>query len=360
MSRMAQRRIQKAGLSIPLVRGRAESLPFGTAVFDSILATFPAPFIVLPETLTALHRVLRPGGRLVIVPEARLTGGGVFRPFIEFLFTITGQRQAPDIDHSPSAFWLRTQQRFETAGFTVEIEQVKQEKSIVTVLVAQKAVAGTMTVMRQEVVITEQEKGPAVSQEQPATISEQTLLFLVTAGIIIFDHLTKLYIEIWLPLHTSYQPWPEYGRLFQLTHVTNTGAAFGLFPTGSNLFMLVALLVAGIIILYNYRLPTGHILFRVALGLQLGGALGNLIDRIRLGHVTDFLDFGPFPVFNVADASIVAGVLVLVFLMLTERQEQPEEAPARSVLERPVLAAKELPTAEPNPQPDPPDMRWND
>jgi signal peptidase II len=124
--------------------------------------------------------------------------------------------------------------------------------------------------------------------------------------------------------------------------------------------MLVALLVAGIIILYNYRLPTGHILFRVALGLQLGGALGNLIDRIRLGHVTDFLDFGPFPVFNVADASIVAGVLVLVFLMLTERQEQPEEAPARSAPERPVLAAKELPTAEPNPQPDPPDMRWND
>jgi SAM-dependent methyltransferase len=104
MSRMAHRRLQKAGFTIPLVRGRAESLPFAPAVFDSILATFPAPFIVLPETLNALHRVLKPDGRLVIVPEAALTGGGIFRPIIEFLFTITGQRQAPAPGkiHSPS------------------------------------------------------------------------------------------------------------------------------------------------------------------------------------------------------------------------------------------------------------------
>ena len=145
MSRMAQRRLQKAGLAVPLVRGRAELLPFGTAVFDSILATFPAPFIVLPETLESMYRVLKPDGRLVIVPEAQLIGGGVLRPFIEFLFTITGQRQAPGVDRTPSAFWQRTKERFETAGFQVEIEQVKLEKSIVTVVVARKAVAGTMT-----------------------------------------------------------------------------------------------------------------------------------------------------------------------------------------------------------------------
>ncbi len=145
MSRQAQRRLNKAGLSVPLIRGRAEAMPFGTAVFDSILATFPAPFIVQPETLAAIYRVLKPDGRLVIVPEAQLTGGGLLRPFIEFLFTITGQRQGPGIDHNPSAFWQRTKERFETAGFTVEIEQVKLEKSIVTVVIAQKAVAGTMT-----------------------------------------------------------------------------------------------------------------------------------------------------------------------------------------------------------------------
>jgi ubiquinone/menaquinone biosynthesis C-methylase UbiE len=142
MSRMAQRRLRKAGLDVPLVRGRAENLPFGAAVFDSILATFPAQFIILPETLAALHRVLRPGGRLVIVPEARLTGGGPLTRFIEFLFAITGQRQAGTGDHAPSALWQRAGERFESAGFTVVIEQVKQEKSIVTVVIARKASAG--------------------------------------------------------------------------------------------------------------------------------------------------------------------------------------------------------------------------
>jgi ubiquinone/menaquinone biosynthesis C-methylase UbiE len=142
MSRMAQRRLRKAGLDVPLVRGRAETLPFASAVFDSILATFPAQFIVMPETLAALYRALRPGGRLVIVPEAHLTGGGPLTRFIEFLFAITGQRQAGTGDHAPSALWQRAGERFERAGFAVTIEQVKLEKSIVTVVVAQKAAAG--------------------------------------------------------------------------------------------------------------------------------------------------------------------------------------------------------------------------
>jgi ubiquinone/menaquinone biosynthesis C-methylase UbiE len=145
MSRMAQQRLRRAGLDVPLVRGRAEALPFGSAVFDSILSTFPAQFIVMPETLAALYRVLRPGGRLVIVPEARLSGHGPLRLFVEFLFAITGQRQAASESHAPSALWQRARERFETAGFTVTIEQVKLEKSIVTVVVAQKAVAGKMT-----------------------------------------------------------------------------------------------------------------------------------------------------------------------------------------------------------------------
>ncbi len=99
----------------------------------------------MPETLAALYRVLRPGGRLVIVPEARLTSRGLLTRFVEFLFAITGQRQAGAENHAPSALWERARERFETAGFTLTIEQVKLEKSIVTVVVAGKAVAGTMT-----------------------------------------------------------------------------------------------------------------------------------------------------------------------------------------------------------------------
>jgi signal peptidase II len=217
--------------------------------------------------------------------------------------------------------------------------------------------------MIEEVAITEKDKAKAVLQERPSTITDQTLLLLVTAAVIVLDHLTKLFIETWLPLNSSWQPWPQYGDLFQITHVSNTGAAFGLFPTGSNIFMVVAVLVAIIIIIYNYRLPSGHLLFRVALGLQLGGALGNLVDRIRLGHVTDFMDFGPWPVFNLADASIVAGVVVLVFLMLLESQDSDDdEVPEANVekrperlLERAVLVERQT-TAELDSWADNPDM----
>lgn len=188
--------------------------------------------------------------------------------------------------------------------------------------------------MIEEVALTEKDQTEVRPQEEPSTIADQSLLLLVTAAVIIIDHLSKLFVEIWLPLHTSWQPWPEYSHLFQFTHVTNTGAAFGLFPTGSNIFMVVASLVAVIIIIYNYRLPTGHYLFRIALGLQLGGALGNLVDRIRLGHVTDFLDFGPWPVFNLADTSIVAGVVILVILMLFENQESTDENEQEEISEK--------------------------
>ncbi|MFZ0545379.1 MAG: signal peptidase II [Candidatus Promineifilaceae bacterium] len=187
--------------------------------------------------------------------------------------------------------------------------------------------------MIEEVAITEKEKREVAPSERPSSITDQTLLLIVTAGVILLDHLTKLFIETWLPLNTSWAPWPEYAHLLQITHVSNTGAAFGLFPTGSNLFMLVAILVAGIIIVYNYRLPSGHFLFRIALGLQLGGALGNLVDRFRLGHVTDFLDVGPWPVFNLADASIVAGVIILALLMFLESRETAEDNDPQPLLD---------------------------
>jgi len=155
----------------------------------------------------------------------------------------------------------------------------------------------------------------------PASTAGRAVLFLVAALVILADHVTKLFIESWLPLYQSWAPFPEYADYFRLTHVTNTGAAFGLFPGGSAVFAVIAITVAIIIIVYNYQLPGGQLWLRIALGFQLGGALGNLIDRLRLGHVTDFLDFGPWPVFNLADASVVTGVIILAILMLFERPE---------------------------------------
>ena len=144
------------------------------------------------------------------------------------------------------------------------------------------------------------------------------------AAVVILDQISKFIIETWLPINQSWEPIEVLAPIFKLTHVSNTGAAFGLFPTGSSFFMIVAVVVAVVIIIYNQRLPADHYLYRVALGLQLGGALGNFIDRLRIDHVTDFLDFGPWPVFNFADMAIVSGVMILAFLLFRENRQEQE------------------------------------
>lgn len=151
-------------------------------------------------------------------------------------------------------------------------------------------------------------------------ILQRLFLFAVAGTAVLLDQLSKALIEAVMPMYTAWAPFPEQAHLFRFTHVSNTGAAFGLFPEGGMLFAVVAVAVTGIIVLYNFALPAGHFTLRLALGLQLGGALGNLIDRLRLGHVTDFLDFGPWPVFNLADAAIVAGVCLLALSVWREER----------------------------------------
>lgn len=137
MGRLAQTRTQR---TVPLVRGRGQNLPFGTAVFDTVLATFPTEYIVDPATLAAVARVLRANGRFVIVPEGHLTGRGPLRSFIAWLFTITGQR--PSVAQpvwSVEAVWQPYLARFSAAGFQVRFRQINLARSQVTVIVAAKA-----------------------------------------------------------------------------------------------------------------------------------------------------------------------------------------------------------------------------
>jgi signal peptidase II len=183
---------------------------------------------------------------------------------------------------------------------------------------------GTISFMKEDPSLTEQPESSPEAGGQPAPVGEKAILFLVMALVLLVDFLSKLYIENSMELNTSWAPIPELAVFFRITHVSNTGAAFGLFPSGSNLFILVAIGVSIFIVIYNFRLPADHVLYRVALGLQLGGAIGNLISRLRVGHVTDFLDFGPWPVFNFADFSIVAGVFLLAYLMLQEQRQDKQ------------------------------------
>ncbi len=153
-------------------------------------------------------------------------------------------------------------------------------------------------------------------------------LLLGGIAIVVFvvDQVTKYLVLSRLKVNESWNPIPALRPFVSITHVTNTGAAFGIFPDQSTLFIVIAFLViAGILIYYRY-LPADRLLVRASLGLQLGGAVGNLVDRLRYGHVVDFIDFKIWPVFNVADSAVVVGVLILAYYLLHE-QDQLEEAP---------------------------------
>lgn len=148
------------------------------------------------------------------------------------------------------------------------------------------------------------------------------VLPLVALAALTVDQWTKYLVVSNLELYESWVPLPALANLFTIHHVTNTGAAFGLFQNGSLVFAVVAIVVSVVIVLYYRHLPDGEWLVRLSLGLQLAGALGNLIDRVRVGHVIDFLDFQVWPVFNLADASIVCGVILLAYLLLREERQE--------------------------------------
>lgn len=146
------------------------------------------------------------------------------------------------------------------------------------------------------------------------------LLFGLMAALVLgFDQLSKLLIRTYLAVGESI---PAEG-FFRLTHVTNTGASFGLLTGNNGALTVTALIgVAALFIYYRY-LREDHYLLRIALGLMLGGATGNLIDRFHQGYVTDFLDIGAWPVFNLADSSIVVGIVIVAgFFLLSLRKHE--------------------------------------
>ena len=141
--------------------------------------------------------------------------------------------------------------------------------------------------------------------------------FGVALAVFILDLITKSIVRADLAVGES---WPNDGWLVKITHVTNTGAAFGILQGQGAFLAVTAVLAIGAIVFYYMFPPQEHGLLRLALGLQLGGATGNLLDRIRFGKVTDFIDFPHYPEFNVADSSIVIGLIVIgAFFFLSER-----------------------------------------
>lgn len=142
--------------------------------------------------------------------------------------------------------------------------------------------------------------------------------FFIAAAIVALDQLTKAIVRASLD---PGEAWPDRDWLLNVVNVSNSGAAFGMLQ-GQTVFLVVTSIVgvAAIILYYMYP-PLEHGLLRIALALQLGGAAGNLIDRIRYGEVTDFINFQFWPAFNVADSCISIGVVtVLWFFLVMEGQ----------------------------------------
>ena len=146
---------------------------------------------------------------------------------------------------------------------------------------------------------------------------QNAVFFLIGLLIVVADQLSKTWIRTNLPEGRSLF---EIGFL-RITHVHNTGAAFGLFPDQSFVLIIVALigitaiLVYALVIYRYFPLPDG-MLGKLALGLVFGGTLGNLIDRLRFGYVTDFIDFGFWPAFNIADSAVTVGVIIFAYSLL--------------------------------------------
>ena len=143
----------------------------------------------------------------------------------------------------------------------------------------------------------------------------------VAAIVFALDQATKFLVVQNIPLWESWSISPTLARLFKFTYITNTGAAFGMFPQLGNIFTVIALIVIVGIVFFHHYLPIGSILVRLSIGLQLGGAMGNLVDRVLRGYVVDFVDIGFWPIFNIADISIVLGVTILTFCLWQEENK---------------------------------------
>jgi signal peptidase II len=171
------------------------------------------------------------------------------------------------------------------------------------------------------------------------------ILLVVTLIIVVADQITK-YIAV-------DELGPEAGRpvvtvipgILDFRYVENTGAAFGIFQDSTTALIFVSIGVVVLLAVVFWKLILYSKLLAFAFGLQFGGAIGNLIDRIRLGYVVDFVDGPVFPVFNVADAGITVGVTILaIVLLLIPDWSNPERASSdtqESDNESPALEASE-------------------
>ena len=154
-------------------------------------------------------------------------------------------------------------------------------------------------------------------------LRDYAILIGFAALIVGIDQWTKYLVRTLIPFGQSWSPWPWLEPYARLVHWQNTGAAFGMFQGFGLVFTILAIIVSVAILYYFPRVPGSEWALRLAMVMQLGGAVGNLIDRLVQGTVTDFVSVGTFAVFNVADASISVGTAILILAVwISERKQK--------------------------------------
>jgi signal peptidase II len=179
-------------------------------------------------------------------------------------------------------------------------------------------------------------------------LRDYIFLFLVAGIIIFFDQWTKTLVRTSLPPSGVWAPWHWLLPYARVVHWQNTGAAFGMLQGMNLLFSILAVIVSIAIIYYFPQVSRQDWLIRLALGIMLGGAIGNLIDRIQYGAVTDFISVGGFAVFNIADASVTVGTILLIIGMYWHEKRLESE-------KRQEITGEPAPVSPPAVNEEPPD-----
>ncbi len=153
---------------------------------------------------------------------------------------------------------------------------------------------------------------------------------LLTIAIIVCDQIIKAFIVDWLKPQGSVS---IIGDLLRLTFVTNTGVAFGMLTGIPYVLTIPIVILIGVIAFYLVKTLGQSFLLTLALSLELGGALGNLIDRLRFGYVVDFVKVPYWPAFNLADSCVVIGALGLAFVLLWQDRNTSASNPESVIQE---------------------------
>jgi len=179
-------------------------------------------------------------------------------------------------------------------------------------------------------------------------MNNQSLIIYLTATLIVlFDQVSKYIIKSTMQLYDSFD---VLGSFFKITYIENAGMAFGIQLGSRPVFVALSILAAIIVFVYLLRMPNEQFLFRFSLALIMGGAIGNLIDRIAVGRVVDFLDVEFFdislpsfqflfidfpgysltrwPVFNVADSAVTCGMILIIWFILFQKTPEKQELSA--------------------------------